>query len=225
MSIGLALYLGAPAWAGWEEAEDAYVRGDYATALSELGPLAEQGDAGAQNLLGLMYTLGQGTLVDHGEAFGWYRRAAAQGNVEAQWRLGVMYRNGSGVPGNDVQAHMWFTLAAARGSDIAKRLVDDLAARMTPAGIEEARRRAREWRPKEPAQTWNPTSPWGWVDWVFLPGNLVIWVLVETIPEIGAWIDLDSGHYYGLIAGILSFLGWQIALFVVIGIKRVISRD
>ena len=50
-------------------------------------------------------------------------------------------------------------------------------------------------------------------------------MVVEQIPEIGALIDLDAGNYYGVIAGILSFLGWQIVLFVVIGIKRIISRD
>ena len=32
----------------------AYSRGDYAAALKELGPLAEQGDAGSQSLVGLM---------------------------------------------------------------------------------------------------------------------------------------------------------------------------
>jgi hypothetical protein len=37
---------------------DAYNRGDYATALREWRPLAEQGDASAQFNLVLMYALG-----------------------------------------------------------------------------------------------------------------------------------------------------------------------
>ena len=41
---------------------------DYATALEELLPLAEQGDATAQSLLGGMYALGTGVLQDYAEA-------------------------------------------------------------------------------------------------------------------------------------------------------------
>ena len=40
------------AQAGYEEGWAAYDRGDYATAAKELKPLAEQGDADAQNWLG-----------------------------------------------------------------------------------------------------------------------------------------------------------------------------
>ncbi len=40
--------LAAPAWAGFDEGVAAHKRGDYATALSEWRPLAEQGHARAQ---------------------------------------------------------------------------------------------------------------------------------------------------------------------------------
>ena len=40
---------------------------------------AEQGDAEAQNVLGLMYSLGLGVPPDKHEAVKWYRRAAEQG--------------------------------------------------------------------------------------------------------------------------------------------------
>ena len=39
---------------------EAYERGDYATALREFRPLADQGDARAQVLLGVMYIIGKG---------------------------------------------------------------------------------------------------------------------------------------------------------------------
>ncbi len=51
---GFTLGLTAPAWAGWDEALAAYKRADYATALREFRRLAEQGNAKAQNTLGLM---------------------------------------------------------------------------------------------------------------------------------------------------------------------------
>ncbi len=45
--------LATPAWAGFAEGVAAYERGDYATALREWRPLAEQGDAEAQYNLGV----------------------------------------------------------------------------------------------------------------------------------------------------------------------------
>ena len=44
---------------------DAAQRGDYATALKEFKPLAEQGDAIAQHNLGVMYGRGQGVTQDY----------------------------------------------------------------------------------------------------------------------------------------------------------------
>ena len=55
---------------------DAYQAGDYATALQEWTPLAADGDADAQNNLGLMYGNGQGVPQDGTEAVRWYRLAA-----------------------------------------------------------------------------------------------------------------------------------------------------
>ena len=58
----LTLVLAAPAQAGLKEGFAAYGRGDYATALREWRPLAEQGDAVAQYLLGHVYDYGHGVL-------------------------------------------------------------------------------------------------------------------------------------------------------------------
>jgi TPR repeat protein len=45
--------------AGFDEAVAAYQRNDFKTALAEFRPLAEQGNAKAQTLLGFIYELGQ----------------------------------------------------------------------------------------------------------------------------------------------------------------------
>ena len=63
----LLVALVAPARAGFDEGGAAYKRGDYATALRELRPLAEQGHAGSRSLLGLMYELGEGVPQDFSE--------------------------------------------------------------------------------------------------------------------------------------------------------------
>ena len=52
---------------------DAFEAGDYATALQEWRPLAEQGDADAQYFLGVMYEKGNGVPKDYAEAVKWYR--------------------------------------------------------------------------------------------------------------------------------------------------------
>ena len=46
----------------------AYEAGDFETALKELRPLAEQGNAWAQNTLGRMYIIGEGVLQDYSVA-------------------------------------------------------------------------------------------------------------------------------------------------------------
>ncbi len=87
LAVGLAM----PAWGqDFDAGLAAYERGDYAAALKEWKPLAEQGYAAAQFNLGAMYDNGQGVPQDDAQAVQWYRLAAEQGMAEAQNNLGVM---------------------------------------------------------------------------------------------------------------------------------------
>ena len=70
----LALAIPLPALAGYEEGIAAYRIGDYSTALAELHPLADQGNADAQWTLGLMYAQGSGVLQDYDELDGNVRK-------------------------------------------------------------------------------------------------------------------------------------------------------
>ncbi len=99
----------------------AYTNGDYATALREWTPLAEQGYADAQHNLGVMYSNGNGVPQDFKTAVKWYTRAAEQGNAGAQLNLGAMYGNGQGVIRDDVYAHLWFNIASSLGNEVAKK--------------------------------------------------------------------------------------------------------
>jgi TPR repeat protein len=118
---------------------------------------AGQGNAGAQQVLGVMYTAGRVVARDEVEAVRWYRRAAEQGHAVARVSLGVMYADGRGVAQDDVKAHMWLDLAAARSTGELQESVirsrDTVAQWMTLNQIAEAQRRAREWDtalPREP---------------------------------------------------------------------------
>ncbi|MGB6810571.1 MAG: tetratricopeptide repeat protein, partial [Pseudolabrys sp.] len=79
-----------------DDAAAAYGKGDYATALQLFRPLADQGMARAQAILGVMYANGQGVPKSDTEAMKWYRLAADQGDAGAQTALGVIYVNGQG---------------------------------------------------------------------------------------------------------------------------------
>ena len=115
----------------------------------DLRERADQGDASAQNNLGGAYYAGQGVTQDYVEAHKWFRLAADQDDAEAQFNLGYAYDRGEGVTQDHVEAHKWFNLSAAAGHPKAGERRDLLAWQMTPEGIAEAQRLAREWKPKE----------------------------------------------------------------------------
>ena len=88
---------------------------DFKAILEIVPPLAEQGDANAQALLGRMYEEGLGVKQDNVKAVKWYSRAAEQGIAEAQFNLGVMYYNGRGVQVNKSLAKEWLGKACDNG--------------------------------------------------------------------------------------------------------------
>ena len=78
----------AGAFAGpWEDGMAAYNRGDYVPAIRLFRPLAEQGNARAQHLLGVMYRRGQGVARNPVRAFAWFSLAAARGDAQAKTKL------------------------------------------------------------------------------------------------------------------------------------------
>ncbi len=116
----LILIFGTPVFADFEKGAAAALRGDYATALEQWKPFAEQGDASAQFNLGWMYRHGQGVIQDYKAAIKWYKLAAEQGHVEAQQNLGSMYNLGRGVTQDYKAALKWYQRAASQGSFVAQ---------------------------------------------------------------------------------------------------------
>ncbi len=109
-----------PAWADFQAGMAAHDREDYATALREWQPLAEQGDALAQYQVGMLYHKGRGVPQDDRQARKWYAKAAAQGQPKAQFSLGTLYFNGEGGSKDYQQALRWFRLAAHQGEALAQ---------------------------------------------------------------------------------------------------------
>ena len=135
-----------------EDAASAHERGDDATAVQLLRPLAEEGNAFAQFALGFIYDTAKGISQDDVEAAKWYRKAADQGVAGAQYNLGAMYADGHGVSLDYVEAYKWLSVAASRfpaeSRDVAVKMRDLVASKMTPTQISEAQKLARDWNPK-----------------------------------------------------------------------------
>jgi TPR repeat protein len=108
---------------------------------------AERGHVGAQHDLGAIYDQGRGVAQDYAEAAKWYRAAAAQGDANSQAWLAQAYVSARGVPADLVRAHVWFSLAAPLLAGPEARVAgaqrDAVAARLTPAQLQQAQELAR----------------------------------------------------------------------------------
>ena len=139
------LLLGVPSYsADFNKGLTAAQNGDFATALKEWKPLAEQGDAKAQHNLGGMYENGIGVPQDFKEAVRFYWLSAEQGYANSQSMLGFLYENGKGVPQDFIYAHMWWNIAASNGIESARKMLKRIEKKITPSDISEAQRLARE---------------------------------------------------------------------------------
>jgi hypothetical protein len=68
----------------WEDGMAAYNRGDYLPAIRLFRPLAERGNAKAQNVLGVMFRKGEGVPKNPVRAHMWFSLAAARGDATAK---------------------------------------------------------------------------------------------------------------------------------------------
>jgi TPR repeat protein len=92
--LSMLLSSGVALAADYDKGIEAYESGDFKTALVEWTPLAEQGNAKAQDKLGIMYDKGLGVLENDRTASSWYVKAAEQGDANAQYNLARMYHSG-----------------------------------------------------------------------------------------------------------------------------------
>lgn len=110
------LSFSTPSFAGQlDDGIKAFESGDYTAAFKLLSPLAQSGNARAQNKLGVMYYTGRGVAQDNSKAIQWHRKAAEQGLADAQCRLGAMYDYGHGAPQDYAEAAKWLKKSAEQG--------------------------------------------------------------------------------------------------------------
>ena len=112
--------------------------------FESIRPMAEEGDAFAQNTLGTLYYNGVGTHQDFETAHKWYKLAAEQGNTISQLNLGLSYATGKGVIKNDVYAYMWLHISDPNEEGNGSQARDRMAQEMTSADISAAQKLTRE---------------------------------------------------------------------------------
>jgi TPR repeat protein len=71
----------------WEDGMAAYNRGDYLPAVRLFRPLAENGNRKAQNVIGAMYSKGEGVQRNASRALMWFTLAAKRGDAQAKARM------------------------------------------------------------------------------------------------------------------------------------------
>lgn len=114
------LWISTAAFAGLDEAQSAFKKGDYPSAIKEYTSLANAGEINAQLILGALYSKGE--VVPHNDklAANWYQKAATQGSSTAQYSLGKLYEESKSLPQDYQQAASWYLKAAQNGSDPAQ---------------------------------------------------------------------------------------------------------
>lgn len=125
----------------------AYESHDYTNAMKQWRPLAENGNARAQFLMGLLYYDGHGVPQDYAEALKWFEQSADRSYARAQRNLGEMYATGQGVKRDYVQAYKWLSLCAASGNDTCTEHRDWVAKKLKSSQLAAAQRLARDWKP------------------------------------------------------------------------------
>ena len=122
----LALVLGllsSAAGANYQAGLDAYLAGDYETAISEWqavvesppGTVPDAVRAETLYAIGMLFWTGQGVQQDSYEAASWLLLAAEMYHPGAQNKLAFLYSSGHGVKQSDFEALKWWQAAANQG--------------------------------------------------------------------------------------------------------------
>ncbi len=109
--------LSAPTGAGVKEAEPAFEKGDYATALKQLRKdmKKKKRSLKANVMLSRMYLEGLGVPINYSRAYKFLKPAARKNHLWALTEIARLYARGDGPPQSYVKALEFFTRAAMRG--------------------------------------------------------------------------------------------------------------
>ncbi|MRI52989.1 hypothetical protein D8770_03320 [Methylobacterium sp. DB1607] len=148
------------AMAGYAPAQfkvgNAYEKGsgvtrDVEKAKAWYGRAADQGNIRAMHNLAVLHAENPAAngKPDFTNAANAFRRAAEHGVRDSQYNLAVLYARGLGVGQDLVQSYLWFSAAAAQGDQEAGRKRDEVATKLSPKDLGEAKGLAAGFRARE----------------------------------------------------------------------------
>ncbi|MDB5641553.1 MAG: peptidoglycan-binding protein [Hyphomicrobiales bacterium] len=120
---------------------------------------ADAGHVRAMHNLGVLLADGVDARPDYVTAAAMFRRAAEFGLRDSQYNLAVLYVRGLGVEINLLEAYKFFSLASAQGDIDALNRRDEIAARMLPKQMSDARRAVETFARRTPEPGANEPPP------------------------------------------------------------------
>lgn len=120
---------------------------DAAIAFGYYEKASQNGHTGARNMEAALLRTGTGTEQDAARAVKLFEQGASLGNPVSLYGFAEMLEKGEGAAADPVRAHLYYNLANERGHPGARAALEHLTANMTPAEIEDAQARARNWKP------------------------------------------------------------------------------
>ena len=116
------------------------VNADSKDAALWYGRAAEAGHVRAMHNLGVLLADGLDGKPDYVGAARLFRKAAEHGLRDSQYNLAVLHTRGLGVENNLVEAYKWYSLAGKQGDADAELKRDEIAQRLQPRQLGEARK-------------------------------------------------------------------------------------
>ena len=136
-----------------ESAFEHYKNKEYKPAFEKFISIARAGHVQAQQMVGLMYTQGQGVNKDEKQAFRWLEKAAHNFDSLSMHHVGVRYFQGLGVKKNVAKAAMWLTLAAEfygmthpEGVERVKNDLDNVLLRLSLKQQRQVQNSVKQWK-------------------------------------------------------------------------------
>ncbi len=123
---------------------------DFALALANFKPLAEQGDVDAERAMGQLLMQNCTGIEDRPAGLQWLTKAAAAGNVPAKTLLGLAYLTGHGVPQDDNKAFAFFSQSAEAGNAVGEMQLGYLY--LTGRGVPQDKYQGLQWTVKAAEQ-------------------------------------------------------------------------
>lgn len=140
--------VGGPVFADVESARQLMETNQFFEARKALLPMANSGNADAEELIGVMYAMGLGVEKDTRRAFEWYMRASLKGHAGAQSGVAWYYETGLGLPSVDlVRGYMWYVLSAIGGDPDAAVSQQEIIKKMSAEQIEQAKTLIADYKP------------------------------------------------------------------------------